>query len=174
MIDIIWIVYLSRPFFTFSFWVDQFFLWLQLVLPWVQAMFICSLFTFTGSPSWACLTYSLEALIGFPDSSTIGLPSASSSYPLCLKAGFQLSLNCASEVARFELARNLQVKSSWHAIKPRGRFQAGTQLKAPRRLHAGTQLKEVSWSWHAIKSLWASSSWRAIKSVKLNWHAIRD
>ena len=71
--------YLSRPFFTFSFWVDQFCVWLQLVLPWVQALFICSPFTFAGSPSWASLTYSLEALIGFPGSSTIAFPSASSS-----------------------------------------------------------------------------------------------
>ena len=125
--------YLSRPFFTFSFWVDQFCVWLQLVLPWVQTLFICCLVALTGSPSFACSTYSLVAATGFPDSSMIGLPVASSSWPLCLKADFQLSSNCASDVARLELARNWQVKSSWHAIEILRANQAGTQFKAPSR-----------------------------------------
>jgi len=49
-----------------------------------SATLTCSRVASTGSPSFANLTYSLEALIGFPWSSMIGLPSASSSSPFLL------------------------------------------------------------------------------------------
>ena len=49
-----------------------------------SAFCTCYLVTITGSPSLDCLTYYSVAAMGFPDLSTIALPSASSSCPLSL------------------------------------------------------------------------------------------